>query len=546
MKFLLLTLFAAAGTTIANPTAMQARGLPEPGSKAARELLDLTIRGMQSWGMAGGVNAPSPNPSGPSRNILGGLPELHRPLPPKQNGVPGTPGNPLGPRKKQGRIYPRGKICRNKRGIQCPAGTTITGRTSRYPKLHPSARGGVMVAFMTLSPYAHDILTAVKNWDNPVSKAVAWFDGAMSDLQEAIGGQNVPEIHGNKLKLWIICLFRNESPRHPNSVDKACQRLKNTPVEAPEQQRAIDGLNQVSELCEKTEEDPPSDEHMKTEVLQLCDKFAKTLENMIDSNAGLLLLGEWNRARSLNNQEAKESDLVLAEEFIQRGALGPATNKTEVDELAFLYLSHMAANTIIEVEDDNSEVLINHDKPPVWLELLRMGAGHVPEDRAAVNEALQLLEGSPHLRHFDKEGREHLVSVLTCWDKTSLLALQPRRWDLISAGMVYLEGKLRDTNSALACAPCMAPAGFWVLRCGSAFPADGVTADSESIPWSMIAEDKAAYEYAMEVMGLYSDVFQSDWAFEGTELCWSASGLESSKPSGWDLVSSALVHYNEN
>ncbi|EJP61243.1 uncharacterized protein BBA_09820 [Beauveria bassiana ARSEF 2860] len=449
---------------------MQARRPPEPGSKSARELLDLVQNGLQTWGLAGSVNALSGNPNAPLRNMPGGMSELNRPRPPKQVGVPGTPGNPLGPRKKQGRIYSRRKSCIKKRDIRCPAGTTMTKKTTKYPKLHLNGRGGVMVAFTTLSPYAHDILAAVKNWDNPVGEAVAWFDGAMAGLQESIGGKNVPEINGNELKLWLVCLFRSDNPRYPDAVDEACQRRKNAPPEEQQQQQqAIDGLNQVGELCE-TAEDHPSDENRKTELLKSCNKFAEILENMVDANAGLVLMGEVARARTLNNHDIEDSDQAVVEGFIEKGAFGPNTNQTETSELASLYLSHMSAYIIAEQEEDGSEILIHHDMPPVWLELLQMGAGYIPEDRAAVNEALQLLDGSPHLRSFDKEGRQSLVAVQTCWDQAGLLAFQPPQWDIISASIVYLERKLQDTNSALACAPCIAPAGFWVLRCGSAVP----------------------------------------------------------------------------
>lgn len=478
MKFALVTILAMAGTamaspTKASPTALQARTLPQPGSEAAHTLLDLVTKGMKSWGLAGAVNAPSGNPSGPSRNMPGGLPELHRPRPPKQDGVPGTPGNPLGPRKKQGRIYPRGKSCAKKRGILCPAGTTATGQTSRYPKLRPNGRGGVMVAFATLSPHAQAILGAVKTWDNPIGAAVAWFDEAITGLQESIGGKHVPEIDGNELKLWMICLFRSDNPTYPDAVDKACKRRREAPVEEQKEQQAVDGLNQVAELCDKVEQDPPSDESLRAEVLKLCDKFAETLENMADANAGLVLMGEWARARTLNDQRIEESDQVVATEFIQQGAFGPMGNETEAAELALLYLEHMSSYAIVEVEQDGTDEVVDHTRPPAWLELLQMGAGHVPEDRAAVDEALRLLRGSPHLHVFDKEGRDgSMVRVQTCWDQAGLLAFQPRRWDTVAAGLTYLEGQLRDVDSDLACAPCMAPAGFWVLRCGSAVPVD--------------------------------------------------------------------------
>ncbi|KAM3524611.1 hypothetical protein MY4038_007669 [Beauveria bassiana] len=473
MKIALFTLLVEAGIAIANPAAIQARILPEPGSRSARELLNLVQNGLRTWGLAGSVNAINGNPNAPLRNMPGGLPELHRPRPNKKEGKPGTPGSPLGPRKKQGRVYQRGRACKTKRGLQCSAGTTAARRSSKYPRIGLNGRGGVMVAFATFSPQAHDILAAIKSWDSPVGKAIAWFDEAMADLQEAIGGKNVPEIHGNELKLWLICLFRIDKPRHPDAVDQACQRQKNTPPEEgqqQQQQQAIDGLNQVSELCETVEVDPPSDKNLETRVLKSCNKFAESMENMIDANAGLVLMGEVARARTLNNYDIEDSDQTMVEEFIKKGAFGPAMNQTETSEIASLYLAHMSTYDIIEVEDDTSRVLINHDKPPVFFELLQFLASIVPENREDVTQALLLIDSSPYLRLFDTEGRVTLKPVETCWDQPSLLAFIPPEWDKVAAGIIYLERKLRDTGSDLACAPCIARSGSWVLRCGVGEP----------------------------------------------------------------------------
>ncbi|KAM3507396.1 hypothetical protein MY10362_001778 [Beauveria mimosiformis] len=442
MKIAFFTLFVVAGTAIANPAAIQARGLPEPGSRAARELGELVTRGLQTWGLTGSVNALNGNPSAPLRPMPGGMPELNRHRPNKKAGKPGTPGNPLGPRKK----------------------------SSKYPKMRLNGRGGVMVAFATLSPFAHDVLDAIKNWDNPVGKATTWFDEAMEGLQEAIGGKKVPEIDGNELKLWLICLFRSDSPRHPDPVDEACRRRRDVPTEEQKEKKAIDGLNQVSELCETVEASPPTDKDIKTKVLKSCNKLAETMENMVDANAGLVLMGEVARARTLNNQDIEGSDQVVVEQFVKKGPFGPVANQTETSEIASLYLSHMSAYKIVEVEDDASAVSINHDKPPVWLELLKMKATFVPEDRADVTQALLLLEGSPHLGLFDTEGRMRMKPVQTCWDQPGLLAFQPLDWDRVAAGIVYLERKLRETGSDLACTPCMTDRASWVLRCGAAEP----------------------------------------------------------------------------
>ncbi|KAM3448797.1 hypothetical protein MY5147_009913 [Beauveria neobassiana] len=477
MKVTLLALLALAGTTFASPpAALQARSPPVAGSEQARELYELVKKGMLSWGLAGVIHPPSGHISAPSANLPGGLPELNRAHPPKHNGVPGTPGHPLGPYKKQGRIYERRRSCvaQKRSGIQCPVGTRATKRA--FPKLRLNGQGGVMVAFSTLSPHAHKILDTVKSWDNPISAAVRWFDESITGLQEAIGGKYVPEIDGNELKLRLICLFRG-SPDNPDVIDNLCKRQQDEPLEMKKQQQAIDGLNQVSDLCQKVEEQgPPIDVEIKKDVLALCDIYSKTLDGMADANAGLILLGEWARARTLNNQDLEESDVAVAQGFIQDGAFGPAiaTNETDASAIAELYMAHMSSYTIMEIEEDGEEVLIDHTKPPVWLELLQTGAGFVPEDREAINQALKFLQGTPYLYQFDNEGRadDHFDKVQTCWSHAGLLMFQPRRWDMIAAAMTYLERRVRDLNleMMLACAPCLVPSGYWVLRCGSAVP----------------------------------------------------------------------------
>ncbi|OAA44053.1 Heat-labile enterotoxin IIA, A chain [Beauveria brongniartii RCEF 3172] len=482
MKLILLTLLALVGITFASPTAaLQVRNPPlRAGSEQARELFELVQKGMLSWGLAGAIHPPSGHISAPSRNLPGGLPEINRPRPPKHKGVPGTPGYPLGPYKKQGRIYNRRKFCvaqkRKRSGIQCPAGARVTTQASRYPKLRLNGQGGVMLAFSTLSPHAHSILEKVKNWDSPIGAAVRWFDESIKGLQEAVGGRYIPEIDGNELKLWLICLFRSQSPQHPDVIDNLCKRYRDEPIEMKTQQQAIDGLNQVADLCQKLEDKgPPMDVNMKREVLALCDKYSKTIEGMVNANAGLILLGEWARARTLNNQDLEESDVVIAQGFIQEGAFGPAiaTNETDASATALLYMAHMSSYTITETEENGDKVLIDHTKPPAWFELLQAGASFVPEDRGAINQALKFLDGTPYLVQFDNEGREdRFEQVQTCWSHAGLLMFQPPRWDLIAAAMTYLEGRVRDLNmeQILACMPCLVPSGLWVLRCGSAVP----------------------------------------------------------------------------
>lgn len=211
----------------------------------------------------------------------------------------------------------------------------------------------------------------VKKWDNPIGRGVTWFDDSMASLQKSIGGEQVPEIHGNVLKLRIICWLRGEQ-RHPNSVDEACQRLRESDA-APKLDDAelrLKGLNQVLRACEAVEKTTSTSDAVQFEMLQRCDVF---------------------------------------------------------------------------------------------------------RDKAAELEVLATDAARP------------------------------------GGGVI-----------------------------------DGVAGNGEGVPASSIAENREANGEAMEIMGLYGELFQNDLALSGTEMCWSAAGLQSSQPPGWDLVSSALVYYAEN
>ncbi|XWX00430.1 hypothetical protein V2A60_008450 [Cordyceps javanica] len=250
---------------------------------------------------------------------------------------------------------------------------TATGRPVRTKvstNFRAGARAGGAVAFAALSPYAHDVLDLVKSWDHPIGHAVSWFDSSMASLQETIGGQQVPEIYGNTLKLRLICWIRGEQ-RHKSHVDYACDRLRaasQKPELSPESKR-LESINDVLDVCDKVDDRNTSlSNELKYELQDRCQVFRE----MVDKAA----------------------------------------------------------------------------KPPFV---------EVPEA--------------------DKKA---------------------------------------------------------------------VAGDSDGIPANTIVEDKAATQEAVEVMGLYTELFHANLSFSGHELCWSAFGLRSFKPSGWDLVSSALVYFEEN
>ncbi|KAF5854703.1 hypothetical protein ETB97_000979, partial [Aspergillus alliaceus] len=133
-------------------------------------------------------------------------------------------------------------------------------------------QAGTMVAFGVLAPYARDVLDKLKEWDNPIGRSVKWFDDAIANAQEAIGGKQVPEIYGNELKLKLICWLRGEQP-HPNDVDRACQRQREQTKGQSEQERErerVKGLNQLFEACDQVETEPPADDNLRGDLLKRC------------------------------------------------------------------------------------------------------------------------------------------------------------------------------------------------------------------------------------------------------------------------------------
>ncbi|PHH59170.1 hypothetical protein CDD81_3672 [Ophiocordyceps australis] len=170
---------------------------------------------------------------------------------------------------------------------------SLQAASSRRVRITGS-QGGKIAAFTALAPYAHDVLDTVKSWDNAIAASVKWFEDSMASLEEYIGGPQVPEIHGNELKLRMICWFRGVQ-RHKNAVDEACDRLREKDrleeVEKNRPQKGIEmvqGLNQVIKTCEYAVDNPPLDGKILADLAERCNDllgeafqvegWAKTLE----------------------------------------------------------------------------------------------------------------------------------------------------------------------------------------------------------------------------------------------------------------------------
>ncbi|KAB8212648.1 hypothetical protein BDV33DRAFT_211098 [Aspergillus novoparasiticus] len=180
MKTATLYLSALIGLAIATPFGRRAPQGPiiyketPPGT----QILDAAKDGIKDWGPAGSLRAPEGGPSGPSRttpfNL--GMPELQQNgklRKEKDEGAPGTPGNPLGPQKKPDRIYERPKVTFNEPNVaKVTSATGPSGKLGASRGFRVDGTAGTMVAFAVLALYARDVFDKLKEWDSPIGRSV--------------------------------------------------------------------------------------------------------------------------------------------------------------------------------------------------------------------------------------------------------------------------------------------------------------------------------------------------------------------------------------
>ncbi|KAM3483227.1 hypothetical protein MY8738_003422 [Beauveria namnaoensis] len=166
-----------------------------------------------------------------------------------------------------------------------PPSSAKGGKVGKVGKgLRIGARTGGAVAFTVLAPYAHKLLNMVKEWDHPIGHAVSWIDGAISTVQERIGGPQVPEIDGNELKLGLICSIRGKQ-RFKNNVDYACDRWRGDapdeqPPPHPGRNMRARSINLVLDTCEKMDESEDT-----TELIEDAMEDCIDLINMVEGLA---------------------------------------------------------------------------------------------------------------------------------------------------------------------------------------------------------------------------------------------------------------------
>ncbi|KAK2603659.1 hypothetical protein QQS21_004132 [Conoideocrella luteorostrata] len=173
-----------------------------------------------------------------------------------------------------------------------------TGMSGKQPKGKTSSRFRVgskaasAIGFQILAPYLHELLDKLKAWDHPVGHAVKWFDDSMRDIQEAIGGKTVPETGTNELHLKLLCFFKGlgDEPRHPDEIDRACQRQKKNGQGQTEQQieeKRVEGLNWILGVCEKAETESTADNDRLDSVLKRCQDLRDKSSELENKNCTL-------------------------------------------------------------------------------------------------------------------------------------------------------------------------------------------------------------------------------------------------------------------
>ncbi|KAF5121136.1 hypothetical protein E5D57_013472 [Metarhizium anisopliae] len=203
-------------------------------------------------------------PKAPIKNMIGSVPGYISES--KKNSINKDGGNLKGNIKKPNNSWTNNRLCRKDSGA--------CSYKSRHVRLTAGGQARVagVIGLQILAPYAREALEEVKKWP-VVGDILAGINSALTALQEKIGGKQVPEIYGNELKLAPICWIRGEQ-RWPNDVDKACDRQREKTERKKTQgwaeQKWLDGLDRLLDVCSKLETKYPEDEQLRSALETRC------------------------------------------------------------------------------------------------------------------------------------------------------------------------------------------------------------------------------------------------------------------------------------
>ncbi|OAA36852.1 Bordetella pertussis toxin A [Metarhizium rileyi] len=337
-------------------------------------------------------------------------------------------------------------------------------------RIKMAGRVGLMAAVQVLTPYAHDLLDRMKEWDHPIGHTVAWFDQAIGDIQEAIGGKQVPEIHGNELKLRFICWLRGEQA-FPNSVDRACQRQREQSAARTRQDKERDwvkGINQLLNTCDDAFMEPPVDVDLWHDLLHRCEALYDKALTLNEARTQLIDHREQVQRKMNAGGRVEDEDIEQAAVYITNGAFPSLTamNSAEVMKLAAWYMGDMKPETLLDVESEGNETT-TAVRQPAWAVTGQVVAGDIPRDEAVTTKMRRLVNRVPYI------GLLQVTSLRgsePCYSAEGLAEVRPsNNWDRVSAALVYIEQKLareKQQQQQQACKACQRWGEIWVLACG--------------------------------------------------------------------------------
>ncbi|KHN95226.1 uncharacterized protein MAM_06937 [Metarhizium album ARSEF 1941] len=310
-----------------------------------------------------------------------------------------------------------------------------------------------LVTFDILIPFAQAALTELKKWDHPIGHAVNAFEDAVAFVQKEIGGEQVPEIYGNKLKLRMICFLSTED--RDDSVGRACSRLReHTEPQALEQERKIETLfMKIFEDCVAASSVTDGDEQNEL-MLRHCEALSRQTLDLKEATEQLIAFRELVQQRVKHGGHVDVNDVNEAARLIEKGGFG-TLDKSDPNwptKMATFYLGDVLA--LSEPKKDDQ---------PAWLGPPMVYARDIPKNHPAdVKASLIVYDGvyKGQFTEHDLEGEE------SCWSALGLVEFRPYNWDERSAALTYVNLIMRA--SQLECKACESPETLgWELRCGS-------------------------------------------------------------------------------
>ncbi|OAA36842.1 hypothetical protein NOR_07362 [Metarhizium rileyi] len=306
-------------------------------------------------------------------------------------------------------------------------------------------------------PVGKPLVQRLGAWAGPIGLAARTLDDAVKSFQECIGGRDVPEIHGNELKLRILCYLRGEQ-QHMNHVDMACRRLH-----GKDQTRAIEQENKLRSLLGQIFDNCTIaiKSNQDQDLLRLCDDLSRQTLDLNEAVEKLVTFRNQLQQKIQAGNQVEKDDVIKAARLIRQGSFGipRSTDESWAKEMAAWYMQDLITSSKRRQPEPPGCYV-----PPAWVTKSSVKASDIPRDRIAGLEAFYIVSNGPfpeiYKAHAQFRGDE------TCLSAQGFRDAQPVQWDILSAALLYVNKKFAVWQ--VACKACrFEGSGEWQLRCGS-------------------------------------------------------------------------------